>query len=269
MKLRLYQVDAFTDRLFSGNPAAVCPLDEAAMAGRTWLPDDVMQQIAAENNLAETAFYARSGSGFAIRWFTPACEVDLCGHATLASAYVVFTYDRHPGDALEFGSKSGVLRVRKDGALLVLDFPVDDVRPCATTEALFEAIGCEPAECHKGKTDYLLVYESEEQVRNLAPDFADLAMVPARGVIVTAPGKEVDFVSRFFAPQVGVAEDPVTGSAHTTLTPYWAKRLGKSELTARQLSKRGGALRCRLAGQRVEIAGQAVPYLEGTITIAL
>lgn len=267
MKLRLYQVDAFTDRLFSGNPAAVCPLEEGAQAGQAWLPDAVMQQIAAENNLAETAFYTRSGSGYAIRWFTPACEVDLCGHATLASGYVVFTYDGFKGDTVEFASKSGVLRVRRDGDLLVLDFPADTVRPSATTETLVEALGAEPAECHKGKTDYLLVYSSEEQVAALAPDFDDLAMVPARGIIVTAPGREVDFVSRFFGPQVGVNEDPVTGSAHTTLTPYWAHRLGKTELTARQLSKRGGALRCRLAGDRVEIAGRAVPYLEGTITI--
>jgi PhzF family phenazine biosynthesis protein len=261
MKLRLYQVDAFADRLFSGNPAAVCPLDEA------WLPDAVMQQVAAENNLAETAFYIRSGSGHAIRWFTPACEVDLCGHATLATGYVVFTYDGCKDGSVEFASKSGLLRVRKDGDLLVLDFPADAVHAAEASELLVEAIGREPAECHKGKTDYLLVYESEADVAALSPDFGDLAMVPARGVIVTAPGTTVDFVSRFFGPQVGVNEDPVTGSAHTTLTPYWAKRLGKTELSARQLSKRGGSLRCRLAGDRVEIAGRAVPYLEGTITI--
>jgi predicted PhzF superfamily epimerase YddE/YHI9 len=261
MKLRLYQVDAFADRLFSGNPAAVCPLEEA------WLPDGVMQQIAAENNLAETAFYMRSGSGYAIRWFTPACEVDLCGHATLATGYVVFAYDGWKGDAVEFASRSGILWVRRDADLLVLDFPVDTVHAAEPTELLVESIGREPAECHKGKTDYLLVYSSEEEVRGLAPDFADLSMVPARGVIATAPGKDVDFVSRFFGPQVGVNEDPVTGSAHTTLTPYWSRRLGKTELTAKQLSRRGGWLRCRLAGDRVEIAGRAVPYLEGTITV--
>jgi PhzF family phenazine biosynthesis protein len=261
MKLRLYQVDAFADGLFSGNPAAVCPLEE------TWLPDAVMQQIAAENNLAETAFYIKSGSGFAIRWFTPACEVDLCGHATLATGYVVFTYDGCRGDSVEFASRSGALRVRRDGDLLVLDFPADTLHASQATELLVGSIGREPAECHRGKTDYLLVYPSEEDVKALAPDFADLAMVPARGIIVTAPGREVDFVSRFFGPQVGVNEDPVTGSAHTTLTPYWAKRLGKSHLSARQLSKRGGSLRCRLVGDRVEIAGRAVPYLEGEITI--
>ena len=267
MKLRLYQVDAFADRLFSGNPAAVCPLDELAQAGEAWLPDAVMQQIAAENNLAETAFYRPSDGGYAIRWFTPACEVDLCGHATLATGYVVFAYDGYRGDTVEFSSKSGRLRVRRDGEFLVLDFPADTVQPAQTTEMLVEAIGCEPVACLKGKTDYLLVYRDEEQVAALAPDFNDLAMVPARGIIVTAPGTQVDFVSRFFGPQVGVNEDPVTGSAHTTLTPYWARRLGKTELTARQLSKRGGSLLCRLRGDRVEIAGRAVPYLVGTITV--
>jgi PhzF family phenazine biosynthesis protein len=261
MKLRLYQVDAFADRLFSGNPAAVCPLEDA------WLADAGMQQIAAENNLSETAFYIRRGSGYEIRWFTPACEVDLCGHATLATGYVVFTYDARKGDAVEFGSRSGPLRVRRDGELLVLDFPKDTVHPLDTSECLVEALGREPAECFKGRTDLLLLYKSEDDVKALAPDFGDLAMVPARGIIVTAPGKDVDFVSRFFAPQVGVNEDPVTGSAHTLLTPFWAQRLGKSELTARQLSKRGGSLRCRLAGDRVEIAGRAVPYLEGTIIV--
>lgn len=267
MKLRLYQVDAFADRLFSGNPAAVCPLDEYGQGGQAWLPDAVMQQIAAENNLAETAFYVRKGGSHAIRWFTPACEVDLCGHATLASGFVVFTYDHFAGDTVEFGSKSGPLRVRRDGELLVLDFPADTVRAAMPTEGLIEALGCEPVECLKGKTDYMLVYEDEEQVAKLAPDFGDLAMVPARGIIVTARGRSVDFVSRFFGPQVGVNEDPVTGSAHTTLTPYWAKRLGKNQLTARQMSKRGGSLQCRLNGDRVEIAGRAVPYLEGTISV--
>lgn len=260
MKLRLYQVDAFTDRLFGGNPAAVCPLE-------AWLPDGQMQQIAAENNLAETAFYVRTGAGLEIRWFTPTVEVDLCGHATLAAAYVVFEYDRLAGDEVEFASKSGPLKVRREGGLLVLDFPADPVEPVAVPQLLIEALGREPIETYKGKTDYLVVYGAEEHVARLAPDACDLAMVPARGIIVTAPGREVDFVSRFFAPQVGVPEDPVTGSAHTTLTPYWSARLGKVELTAVQLSKRQGRLRCRLAGRRVEIAGHAVPYLEGTITI--
>jgi len=260
MELRLYQVDAFTDRLFGGNPAAVCPLE-------SWLPDAVMQQIAAENNLAETAFYVRAGTGFHIRWFTPTVEVDLCGHATLASAHVVFTCDGHAGDEVEFSSKSGPLKVRRQGEWLVLDFPADRVEPVAVPQRLVEALGREPIETYKGKTDYLVVYGAEEHVASLQPDLADLATVPARGIIVTAPGRDVDFVSRFFAPQVGVPEDPVTGSAHTTLTPYWSSRLGKRELTALQLSKRQGRLTCRMTGSRVEIAGQAVPYLQGTITI--
>jgi PhzF family phenazine biosynthesis protein len=261
MELRLYQVDAFADRLFGGNPAAVCPLP-------AWLPDELMQQIAAENNLAETAFYVRTeGGGYAIRWFTPAVEVDLCGHATLASAFVVFQCDGHEADVVEFTSKSGRLTVRRDGDLLVLDFPADRVEPVTVPQLLIDALGREPTEAYKGKTDYLIVYGAEDQVAGLAPDFGDLAMVPARGIIVTAPGRHVDFVSRFFAPQVGIPEDPVTGSAHTTLTPYWSARLGKADLIAMQLSKRQGRLRCRMAGDRVEIAGKAVPYLTGTITV--
>jgi PhzF family phenazine biosynthesis protein len=260
MEIRLYQVDAFADRLFAGNPAAVCPLD-------SWLPDELMQQIAAENNLAETAFYVRTDRGFHIRWFTPTVEVDLCGHATLASAYVAFRYDQYPGDTVEFASKSGPLTVKRDGELLVLDFPADQVEPVSVPQLLIEALGREPIETYKGKTDYLVVYGVEEHVAALQPDLVDLAAVPARGIIVTAPGRQVDFVSRFFAPQVGVPEDPVTGSAHTTLTPYWSARLGKSELTAMQLSKRSGRLHCRQVGSRVEIAGRAVPYLQGTISI--
>ncbi len=260
MELRIYQVDAFAERLFGGNPAAVCPLD-------AWLPDDVMQQIAAENNLAETAFYVPADGGFQIRWFTPTVEVDLCGHATLASAHVVFAHDRPQDDVVEFASKSGLLKVKREGELLVLDFPADTVEPVTIPQMLIDALGREPIETYKGKTDYLLVYGVEEHVAGLTPDLCDLAMVPARGIIVTAPGRHVDFVSRFFAPQVGVPEDPVTGSAHTTLTPYWSARLGKLELSAMQLSKRQGRLRCRLAGNRVEIAGRAVPYLSGTITV--
>jgi|SRR5450756_198642 len=260
MELRIYQVDAFAERLFGGNPAAVCPLD-------AWLPDDVMQQIAAENNLAETAFYVPADGGFQIRWFTPTVEVDLCGHATLASAHVVFAHDRPKDDVVEFASKSGLLKVKREGELLVLDFPADTVEPVTVPQMLIDALGREPIETYKGKTDYLLVYGVEEHVAGLTPDLCDLAMVPARGIIVTAPGRHVDFVSRFFAPQVGVPEDPVTGSAHTTLTPYWSARLGKRELSAMQLSKRQGRLRCRLAGNRVEIAGRAVPYLSGTISI--
>ena len=260
MELRLFQVDAFADRLFAGNPAAVCPLD-------SWLPDRTMQQIAMENNLAETAFYVREPEGLRIRWFTPAVEVDLCGHATLATAFVVFTHDRHPDDTVAFNSRSGVLKVRREGEFLVLDFPADTLVPIEMPDGLVDALGRPPVGVLKGRSDLLVLYEREAEVTALTPDFKRLAGVPARGIIVTAPGDHVDFVSRFFGPQVGIDEDPVTGSAHTTLTPYWSARLGKAELSARQLSRRGGSLRCRLAGGRVEIAGRAVPYLKGTITL--
>ncbi len=260
MDLRLYQIDAFADHLFSGNPAAVCPLE-------AWLPDETMQKIAAENNLSETAFYVRTGSGFHIRWFTPAVEVALCGHATLASSYVVFNYDRYPGEVIEFESKSGPLRVRREGDLLVLDFPAERPVKVEPPAGLAAALGRDPVEVWLGKTDYMAVYGAEEDVAALTPDIAALGAIPGRAVIVTAPGREVDFVSRFFAPRVGVPEDPVTGSAHTKLTPYWSARLGKAVLSAMQLSKRQGRLRCRMAGDRVEIAGRAVPYLTGTITL--
>ncbi len=260
MDLRLYQIDAFADRLFGGNPAAVCPLD-------AWLPDATLQQIALENNLSETAFYVRTNGGFHIRWFTPAVEVALCGHATLATAYAIFTYDRYGGDTIELASKSGPLKVRRDEELLVLDFPAGAPSPAPAPLGLLEALGGRPVATLKGKTDYLVVYETEEEVATLAPDIPALGRADARGIVVTAPGRQVDFVSRFFAPRVGVPEDPVTGSAHTMLTPYWSARLGKTELSAMQLSKRQGRLRCRLAGDRVEIAGKAVPYLTGTITI--
>ncbi len=260
MQLPLYQVDAFTNRLFAGNPAAVVPLE-------SWLPDGVMQQIAFENNLSETAFYVRTPEGFAIRWFTPAVEVDLCGHATLGSGFVAFHRGDVTGDLLEFSSRSGPLRVRREGDFLVLDFPAHVPRAAPVPGGLVEAMGREPREVWRAGDDFLLVYESEAEVRGLAPDFTRLGRVEARGVIATAPGSDVDFVSRFFGPRVGVLEDPVTGSAHTRLTPYWSKRLGKTDLTARQVSQRGGSLRCRLAGDRVEIAGQAVLYLTGTITV--
>ncbi len=260
MPLPIYQVDAFTSELFGGNPAAVVPLEE-------WLPSEVMQKIAFENNLSETAFYVRTPDGFAIRWFTPAVEVNLCGHATLGSGFVVFHRGEVAADLVEFSSRSGPLRVRREGALLVLDFPAHVPEPAPTPAGLVEAMGLAPLELWRAGDDYLLLYASETEVRGLAPDFARLGAVDARGVIATAPGSGVDFVSRFFAPRVGVPEDPVTGSAHTRLTPYWASRLGKGELTARQVSKRGGWLQCRLRGDRVEIAGRAVLYLTGTIEV--
>ena len=260
MKLRYHQIDAFTDELFHGNPAGVCPLAE-------WLPAETMQKMAMENNQAETAFYVRGPERFHIRWFTPAVEVDLCGHATLAAAYVIFHIDRFAGSRIELDSRSGVLMVRRDGDRLTLDFPADPPAETDPPRELIGALGAAPREAYKGKTDYLLVYGSQRDNEGMAPDFGRLAKTPARGVIVTGPGDTVDFVSRFFAPQVGINEDPVTGSAHTTLTPYWAERLGKTEMNARQLSKRGGTLHCRLAGSRVEISGQARAYLQGTIEI--
>ena len=257
----MYQVDAFTDTLFRGNPAAVCPLEE-------WLPDALMQQIAMENNLSETAFFVARGDRFAIRWFTPALEVDLCGHATLATAYVIFRFMRPDADSIEFDSRSGVLGVSRSGELLTLDFPVDTVSRTQPREDLAQALGAWPLEFHRGRTDYFLVYGSQQDIEAMTPDFALLSQVPARGIIVTARGQDADFVSRFFAPQSGVPEDPVTGSAHTSLTPYWAARLGKSELTAMQLSSRRGWLRCSLAGDRVRISGQARLYLTGEIETA-
>ncbi|MBC8151769.1 MAG: PhzF family phenazine biosynthesis protein [Bacteroidetes bacterium] len=278
MSIRLYQLDAFTDQLFAGNPAAVCPLGD-------WLPDEVMQQIAAENNLAETAFYVRTHdeNSFHIRWFTPTVEVDLCGHATLATAHVIFFLENSgvTANKITFDSRSGPLSVCReqhdDGAdWLVLDFPADVVHkanlqpPALLASLSMSGSGSKPVEILKGKTDYMVVYESQAAVESLVPDFREMVTVPARGVIVTAPGDDCDFVSRFFGPQSGIDEDPVTGSAHTTLTPYWAERLGKTELTARQISRRGGYLRCKLNTSnpdeaRVDIAGQVKLYLTGEI----
>lgn len=259
MEIPLYQVDAFAEKVFSGNPAAVCPLD-------AWLPDPVMQSIAAENNLSETAFTVREAEGWRIRWFTPASEVELCGHATLGAAWVLFQNGLVAGDAMCLQSLSGLLKVTRKGELLTLDFPVLEPEPFPLPEGLGDAMGCEPAESYAAM-DYLLVYGSEAEVLSLAPDFRFLTGLDRRGVIVTAPGLEVDFVSRYFAPAFGINEDPVTGSAHCMLTPYWARRLGRNDLAARQLSQRGGSLLCRLEGDRVLISGRVVPYLSGTIRI--
>jgi PhzF family phenazine biosynthesis protein len=263
MKIKMYQVDAFTERLFGGNPAAVCLLDK-------WLPESYMQQIAAENNLAETAFIVTTEKGHEIRWFTPTVEVDLCGHATLASAHVIFHYLDYSGQEIEFHShRSGMLRVKRHGELLTLDFPADTIEKIATPVELSEALGIEPMETYKGKTDYMAVLPSEQDVANLVPNLALLATIQARGVIVTAMGESVDFVSRFFAPQSGITEDPVTGSAHTTLAPYWAKELGKNKLTALQLSSRVGHLWCKHMDTRVEISGHAVTYMQGEIEVSI
>jgi PhzF family phenazine biosynthesis protein len=254
----MYQVDAFTNELFRGNPAAVCPLQD-------WLPESLMQRIALENNLSETAFFVPKGDQYAIRWFTPAVEVKLCGHATLATAYAIFRFLRPEADCVSFESKSGVLGVTRSGDMITLDFPADTVTRTPPLEELAHALGGWPLEFLKGRTDYFLVYGSEQDIADMKPDFTTLAHVPARGIIVTAKGSESDFVSRFFAPQSGVPEDPVTGSAHTSLTPYWAARLGKKDLTAIQLSARRGWLKCTLAGERVRISGQARLYLTGEI----
>jgi PhzF family phenazine biosynthesis protein len=259
---KIYQVDAFADALFQGNPAAVCVLD-------AWLAEDIMQKIAMENNLAETAFVMQAGDQYHIRWFTPELEVDLCGHATLASAYVLFHNYQHPRDTIHFFShRSGELAVsREKSGYITLNFPTDTLEEVPRHQEMVTALGQTPVQSFKGKTDYLLIYESEEIVRAMKPNFFLLDEVEARGVIVSAPGKEVDFVSRFFAPRCGISEDPVTGSAHTSLTPYWSKRLGKTDLVAKQLSARGGTIRCTYLGDRVLISGKAVPYLSGEIIL--
>jgi len=261
MQLPIYQVDAFADRVFRGNPAAVCPLE-------TWLPDATMQAIAAENNLSETAFFVREGSDYALRWFTPAVEVDLCGHATLASGYVVMRFLEPQRESVSFRTaKAGTLTVTRRADMLVMDFPTRPAVPAAAPPGLFAALGGTPREVLRAR-DHLVVYGSAAEVATLAPDLAALAKVDCWAVIVTAPGDNgVDFVSRFFAPAQGILEDPVTGSAHCTLVPYWANRLGKTEFEARQLSRRGGALSCALDGDRVSIAGKAVLYLEGRIEV--
>ena len=262
MKQKLYQIDAFTDTVFGGNPAAVCILHK-------WLSDELMQKIAAENNLAETAFAVANKDSYELRWFTPELEVDLCGHATLATAFTLFQYYGYTKNTIRCVSpRSGELLVDKnsDGSM-TLDFPTDELLSIGSQEDINTAIGKIPIKTFKGKTDYLLVYESQETIEEITPNFHLLDQLDCRGVIVTAPGTEVDFVSRFFAPQCGIPEDPVTGSAHTTLAPYWSAQLGKTKLTAKQLSLRGGNLNCEYLGERVKISGKAVCYLIGELTI--
>lgn len=260
MRVPIYQVDAFTSQLFRGNPAAVCPLE-------AWLDDGVLQDIAGENNLSETAFLLRRDGDYALRWFTPTVEVALCGHATLAAAYVVFHYLEPGRRSVTFQTRSGDLHVTCEGDLLALDFPTRPAVPCEPSECLLRGLVTPPEEVWRA-SDHMAVYADEETVRNLRPDFAALSRVGGRGIIVTAPGREADFVSRFFAPGAGIPEDPVTGSAHCTLIPYWAERLGKQTLHALQVSTRGGELFCELRDLRVRIAGRVVPYLEGTIRVA-
>lgn len=259
MELPIYQVDAFAGKVFQGNPAAVCPLDG-------WLPDETLQAIAAENNLSETAFTVPAGSDYDIRWFTPNKEVDLCGHATLATAYVLLEYNYVKGTEVKFISKSGQLTVTRESEMFTLDFPSQPGIACPQPDNLVEALGARPLELFCG-TDYMAVFDSEASIRAIEPDMALLSRLALRGLIITAPGQSVDFVSRFFAPRYGIPEDPVTGSAHCMLTPYWAKKLKKQTLSALQLSKRQGSLSCELRGERVLISGKVVPYLKGHITL--
>jgi len=263
-----YQViDAFTDRLFGGNPAGVCLLED-------WLPDETLQNIAAENNLSETAFLVRRGGYYDLRWFTPTIEIDLCGHATLASAFVLFDELCKDADEIRFQSMSGTLRVTRENGLYYLDFPAIPVTACPMHPSFEASFGLRPLEAHQG-LDFLLLLDSEETVRNLRPDFLALTKLKGEagldhdrfGVIVTAKGSDCDFVSRYFAPSLGVSEDPVTGRAHCALIPFWRERLGKELMTARQLSQRGGFLYCEDRGQRVKIGGQAVRYLRGEILL--
>ncbi|MPY88927.1 MAG: PhzF family phenazine biosynthesis isomerase [Luteitalea sp.] len=259
MKLPLYQVDAFTGRLFGGNPAAVVLLE-------AWLPDEVLAAIAAENNLAETAFVIPRTDLAPLRWFTPTVEVDLCGHATLATAHVLF-HHRFPSlDRLAFSTHTGELIVTRDDGLLSMDFPVRPGAPVEVSDALASALGVRPREALRAR-DLLTILDSEAEVRALRPDMQGIAALDEFAVIVSAPGDTTDFVSRFFAPRAGIPEDPVTGSAHCTLVPYWASRLGKSTLTAKQVSARGGDLVCELRGDRVVMAGRTVEYLRGEITV--
>ena len=259
MELSLYQIDAFTDQVFKGNPAAVCPLD-------SWLADSDLQAIAAENNLSETAFYIPLVSGFHLRWFTPKAEVDLCGHATLATAFVIFNLLDYADDAIKFQTRSGELTVTKNNDWLVMDFPSQPGKPCPPPRLLLDGLGKTPVEVLASE-DYMAVYENEEDIYALEPNFDTLSKLDLRGVMVTAKGKDLDFVSRFFAPRHGINEDPVTGSAHCALTPFWADKLNKTKLSARQISKRSGHIECELRGDRVFLSGKAVKFMEGTITL--
>jgi PhzF family phenazine biosynthesis protein len=259
MKLPIYQIDAFANNSFEGNPAAICPLER-------WLPDKTMQSIAEENNLSETAFFVPTKNGFHIRWFTPVAEVDLCGHATLASAYVIFTFLDYKESEINFESRSGLLKVTNDDGLLVMNFPSQRPIKCNTPEEIIQAFNYTPIECLKAE-DYIVVFNSEELVYLSKPNLELLKKLDLRGVAITAKSDEYDFVARFFAPKYGINEDPVTGSAYTQLAPYWSSALSRSKLRAKQVSSRGGELLCQLVGNRVYIAGRATTYLTGKIRI--
>ncbi len=257
MKIKQYQIDAFATRAFEGNPAAVCPLE-------SWLDDGILQAIAEENNLSETAFFVPSEKGFELRWFTPVKEVDLCGHATLASAHVIFEILGYTKLTITFETRSGDLFVERHGKLLKMDFPARPPAPCMLSEILLKGLGQRPVEV-LAANDYMAVFDSEATVRAITPDQSLLSQLDLRGVIATARGTDVDFVSRFFAPKSGIPEDPVTGSAHCTLAPYWANKLGKNILSARQVSKRGGNIACEVNSGRVFLSGYAVTFMEAEI----
>ncbi len=262
MKLKLFQIDAFSEDQFSGNPAAVVPLEH-------WLPDELMQSIALENNLSETAFYVPSDIGYKIRWFTPTVEVDLCGHATLAAAHVLFQHYNFGKETIEFQSKSGLLKVSRAEDKYTMIFPTDNIKQVTTPVEILKAFSIESLETYLGRDDYMVIVESQRIIENLNPDFKLLASLDTvRGVIITAKGKDVDFVSRCFYPQSGVDEDPATGSAHTTMTPYWSKILNKKDLTSIQLSQRRGVFHCTNLGEFTAISGHAKTYLAGEITIS-
>lgn len=262
MNLQIFQVDAFTKTALSGNPAAVCPLEE-------WLSDDVMLKIAAENNLSETAFFVKNGDVYELRWFTPTIEIDLCGHATLATAFVIFNCLNLEDEKINFHSaRSGNLSVEKQGDVLVLDFPKFDLTETQASEELIKAVGKKPKKAWETQGYMaMLLFETEEEIKSLEPDMAALMNIPYHEIIATAKGEDADFVSRLFAPRIGIPEDPVTGATHCSLIPYWAEKLGKDNLYARQLSKRGGELFCKLDGERVKIGGNAALYLKGEIYV--
>ena len=259
MELTLYQIDAFANKPFEGNPAAICPLNE-------WLSDEIMQSIATENNLSETAYFVKNNNGYHIRWFTPAHEVNLCGHATLASAYVIFNILESKEQEITFESKSGLLTVKRNNAWLQMDFPSQPPVRCEMPQQILEAFDETPVECLKSE-DYIVVFENEETILNSKPKLSLLSELDLRGVAITSKSKKYDFVTRFFAPKYGINEDPVTGSAFTQLIPYWSDKLNKNTLNAKQVSNRGGEVKCIHSGERVTISGEAVKYMVGTIEI--
>ena len=259
MQLKIYQIDAFATKTFEGNPAMVCPLE-------SWISDELMQQIASENNLSETAFFVKENEGYHLRWFTPKAEVNMCGHATLASAYVLFECMGYAKETIDFTTKSGILGVRKEANRYAMDFPIQAIEPCDILESIEKAFGVKPIATF-ASMDYIVVFENEEDFLLAKPNLALLKELDLRGVCISAKSKKYDFVTRFFAPKIGVDEDPVTGSAFTQLVSYWANVLGKEQLHAKQVSARGGEVYCLVKGDRVEISGGGVLYLDGVIEI--